>query len=242
MTRAILGALVLSWAIVGTTTVASAQSDPSIQAAGSPAPGVTVPIRVHSPGDSQQFLSAGPPAADGGAPALEGAGGAPTLGDEQPFTNNVILGLSTSGHDGPVWVPGEEIYFGVIPGHQNSLPHIARSQARGQRAGRPNTLTWIGFQPFDDVTRVFIQTGRPAQYQVWESPDGLTVVIRLRDTRIEFSNFRRNVDASFFGRAVNWIDAARVGDSVTEVTIALTRAAGYAIESEGEYIYVDFAN
>jgi hypothetical protein len=85
-----------------------------------------------------------------------------------------------------------------------------------------------------------LQTGRPAQYQIHESPDGLTVTIRLRDTRVDFSNFRRWIDASYFGRPVHMIDTARAEDNVTEVTIDLSRYAAYAVSSEAGYLFIDF--
>ena len=142
------------------------------------------------------------------------------------------------GSDGNDWFYGSEIYRGVTPNEVDSLPHISGSQTRGE-AGE-NTLTWVGFQPFEEFTRVFLQTGRPAQYQVRESPDGLTITVRLRDTRVDFSNFHRWIDASYFGRPVNMIDTNRAEDGITEVTIDLSRYADYALSSDGDYLFLDF--
>ena len=194
----------------------------------------------------------GPRIWDGAAPLPAGAAPAaaappaaaiaPQMGIEseegtEGYTNNRLQSLQEVSL-APTWVYGSEIYRGVTPNEVDSLPHIAGSQARGVLG--ENTLTWVGFQPFDTHTRVFLQTGRPAQYQIHESPDGLTVTIRLRDTRVDFSNFRRWIDASYFGRPVHMIDTARAEDNVTEVTIDLSRYAAYAVSSEAGYLFIDF--
>lgn len=157
---------------------------------------------------------------------------------DSAYTNSRLESLQ-QGDNGVDWLYGSEIYGGVTPHEVDSLPHISASQERGQ-AGE-NTLTWVGFQPFETHTRVFIQTGRPAQYQVQESPDGLTLTVRLRDTRVDFSNFRRWIDASYFGRPVHMIDTERAADGVTEVSIELSRYADYTVSSDGGYLFIDFA-
>ncbi|MFT6397776.1 MAG: hypothetical protein ACJAYU_002531 [Bradymonadia bacterium] len=154
-----------------------------------------------------------------------------------PFSNSRVDSLQAAAAERG-WLFGSDIYRGVTPNEVDTLPHIASSQLRGENGD--NTLTWVGFQPFDTFTRVFLQTGRPAQYQVSESPDGLTITIRLRDTRVDFSNFYRWIDASHFGRPVNMIDTARSGDGVTEVTIDLSRYAEYSVVADGGYLFIDF--
>ncbi|MCB9506614.1 MAG: hypothetical protein H6700_10110 [Myxococcales bacterium] len=220
--------------LLAVSTAAAAQEAPAgyAQALGAPAPGVEVPLQM-SPGASQGLLQAAPPAASqAAAPAGAGA-------ELEGVPNNErVVGLqSGSVAQG---VPGSAIYAGVVPNETDSLPHISDEQARANSGG-PNQLTWLGFQPFPDMTRVFIQTGRPAQYQVRESPDGQTITIRLRDTAIEMSNLRRDVDASYFGRVVQHVDAARNSDGVTEVIITLAEPAGRRVVAEGDYLYVDFA-
>ncbi len=156
---------------------------------------------------------------------------------EAPFSNNRMEGLQAAAAE-QGWFYGSEIYRGVTPNEVDTLPHISSSQHRGETGN--NTLTWVGFQPFETYTRVFLQTGRPAQYQVRESPDGLTITIRLRDTSVDFTNFYRWIDTSHFGRPVNMIDTARSDDGVTEVTIDLSRFAEYSIVAEGGYLFIDF--
>jgi len=57
--------------------------------------------------------------------------------------------------------PAHQIYTGIIPAIRDSLPHITPGQTRGAQAQRPNEVTWIGFQPLNDRTRVFVQTPAP---------------------------------------------------------------------------------
>lgn len=228
----------LGFALLLAAPIASAQTP----AAGTPSPGVEVQHRYSNPSDSRAVLNAQPTApADASGTTGTSTGGAMQIDGDAvgPLVNTRVGGIQEGGGYGDQWVDADLVYTGVIPGARDSLPHISRTQRHGAD-GRRNTLTWIGFQPLEGTTRVFIQTGRPAQYQVVESPDGLTLTVRLRDTTIELSNFRRWIDASYFGRAVSRIDAARGGDGVTEVTIDLSRTAAYTVEGAGEYLYVDF--
>ena len=200
----------------------AAQGGPSVWEAGAPLPEGAVPA-VEAPA----------PETGTALPQLEADGEGGT-----PYQNSRLDSLQQES-DGTVWLYGSEVYRGVTPNEVDSLPHISGSQERAQ-AGQ-NTLTWVGFQPFETHTRVFIQTGRAAQYQVNESPDGMTLTVRLRDTRVDFSNFRRWIDASYFERPVHMIDTTTTGDGVTEVSIALSRFAEYTVSSDGGYLFVDFA-
>jgi hypothetical protein len=135
-------------------------------------------------------------------------------------------------------IVGASIYRGITPNENDTLPHISRFQA----AGGTNQLTWVGFQPFQERTRVFVQTGRSASHSVVPSPDGRTLTIRLPSTRIPLSNFQRDIDASFFDRAVTHVRATRSGDS-TDVVIELGRTVRYEVTQDAEnptYLYIDF--
>lgn len=235
MNRSLTAALV-GLGLFATADAADAQT---MQPAGAPQQGVEVQYRYNNPGQSQTILQAAPPVqAQGQGPAQAAPAGAPAEG-EGPLINTSVHGFSNSAEG--QWLDAHDVYFGVIPGDRDSLPHLTRTQRHGHD-GSANTLTWIGFQPFEETTRIFLQTGRPAQYQVEESPDGLTVTLRLRDTRVELSNFRRGLDTSYFGRSVSNVEAFRRGDGVTEVVIELSQATSYTVEGAGEYLYVDFAN
>lgn len=136
--------------------------------------------------------------------------------------------------------PAGELYRGVIPGTRDELPHLSDARREGARSDRPNQLTWVGFQPQQARTRVFFQSPRPMRYRVnrgvGESP---SVVLVFENAEIPARNFSRFIDASYFGRAVTRIDAREVGGDV-EVTIALREQVEPQVNTQGEYLYVDF--
>lgn len=228
-----------------------------IQTYGAPAQGVEVQNRYTSPAQSQQVLTAQPPA-PATAPAPEGAAapGAPANpyqqvidvraggaeGAEspaQPFVSDRVAGVSEGGE--PIDIA--DYYRGVTPHVIDSLPHISRYQQRAESSSRANELTWVGFQPLAGATRVFIQTGRDADYSINSSPDGLTMTVTLRNTTISVRNFTRDIDASYFGRVVQHVQARRSGRD-TLVTIELSHSPSYTTETETNgdaYLFIDFA-
>ncbi len=239
---------------------------------GAPQAGVDVQYRYSNPSQSQQFLNAQP---QRGATEGQGSSQGTTQGvtrsnanpyqavieargatgpDGQPvevrnpFTSEAVTGLATATYQLGEMIPAELIYRGIIPNTQNSLPHIAAAQRRGATANRANTLTWIGYQPFSDFSRIFLQTGRAAQYAVRPSPDGRTITIRLHNTQISLRNFYREVVAAGFGRSVNSIDARRGPDGSTEVIIEMAEDTRFEFEQgtsveDGvtyHYLYMNF--
>ena len=235
---------------------------------GGPQPGVEVQYRYTNPGDSQQILDAAPATVTG-----EGTGGAAEPrrgvsaadylrqrsaqraaaaaaeegGDavevEEAFVNNVLAGVSAAGGLGGGMIVGATIYTGITPNFTDTLPHVSRLERRAE-AGGNNALTWIGFQPFPETTRVFIQTGRPAAPQLSAAPDGRTLTVRYENTTVGLSNFTRDIDATYFDRAVTHIRGRRVG-AATEVTIELDGTVDYQLvtdENNPDYVYIDFAH
>ncbi len=252
--KAITSALVAAAALLLGAPVFAQQ----IITPGSPSADANVQYRYSNPGQSQQLLQTPTTTATPAAGAGQGAGmgegsanpfqhaldrrnagaeGAEGEAEGPTFTNHEVgFGQQT---EGPLWVQAEDIYRGIIPGVHDSLPHIARYQARAQAGSATNMLTWIGFQPFEGSTRVFIQTGTSARYAVNASPDGMTLTVRLQNTHISLYNFRRELDSSWFGRAVSSIQAYRNGDFV-DVVIALSEASDYTSSQSGDYIFIDF--
>lgn len=209
---------------------------------GGPQPGVEVQYRYSNPSASQQVLTAQPVAPASSTPTGQGAAVTTGEGDEPVFMNDSITSVSNMGAaaGGMAMVVGASIYRGITPHENDTLPHISRYQARASSGS--NQLTWIGFQPFDEYTRVFLQTGRGSTPQLLPSPDGMTLTLRFSSTSISLSNFRRDVDASYFDRAVTHIRAVRNG-SGTDVVIELGRSVRYELvrdDANPNYVYVDF--
>jgi len=210
---------------------------------GAPAEGVQVQSRFSSPGQSQSILTATPSAvaAAAAAPAPPGAGApAPGAaeGAPQPFLNDRVTvgGGSAGSNDGAgdsalQPIDATLIYQGVIPGRSPG--------ANG--TGKTNALNWIGFQPLDRLTRVFVRTDHDAPFEVIAAPDGLSVTVRLKVPAIAHRNLGRTIDTSAFGREVAAIDTKRGPDGTTDVVISLLSPAQFMTEAREGYLYVDFA-
>lgn len=208
---------------------------------GAPAEGVQVQSRFSSPGQSQSILTAAPPAPAAAPAAPAGAGAtAPAAADgaPQPFLNDRVTGGGV--YDGPSDEVGNSVllpisaallYQGVIPGRSPG--------ATG--TGRTNALNWIGFQPLDLVTRVFVRTDHDAPFEVIAAPDGLSVTVRLKVPAIAHRNLGRTIDTSAFGREVAAIDTKRGPEGTTDVVISLLAPARFVTEAHEGYLFVDFA-
>ena len=210
---------------------------------GAPAEGVQVQSRFSSPGQSQSILTAAPPAPASAAavPAPTAAAGAPAPGAAEgapePFFNDrVTVGGGSAGTDDGNGdaelqpIAATLIYQGVIPGRSPG--------ATG--TGKTNALNWIGFQPLDLVTRVFVRTDHEAPFEVIAAPDGLSVTVRLKVPAIAHRNLSRTIDTSAFGREVAAIDTKRGPGGTTDVVISLLSPAQFVTEAREGYLYVDF--
>lgn len=135
-----------------------------------------------------------------------------------------------------------DLYRGIIPGERDSLPHLARARRDGERTDRPNQVTWIGFQPESDRTRVFFQSPRPMQYRIQDARDGNDLVVIFENTRIPARNFSRFIDASYFDRAVERIEASQTRDGNVEVRLTMRDNVRPQVSRSEEYLYFDFAH
>ena len=221
--------------VTATPALATAQS-----MWGAPAEGVQVQSRFSSPGQSQSILTAAPPAPAAAPAAPAGAGAtAPAAADgaPQPFINDRVTvggaygGSSDEAGDSAMLpISAALIYQGVIPGRSPG--------ATGK--GKTNALNWIGFQPLDLVTRVFVRTDHDAAFEIVAAPDGLSVTVRLKVPAIAHRNLSRTIDTSAFGRAVAAIDTKRGPEGTTDVVISLLSPAQFVTEAREGYLYVDF--
>ena len=207
---------------------------------GAPAEGVQVQSRFSSPGQSQSILTAAPPAPAAAPAAPAGAAPAPAAADgaPQPFINDRVTvggaygGSSEEAGDSAMApISAALIYQGVIPGRSLG--------ATG--TGKTNALNWIGFQPLDLVTRVFVRTDHDAPYEVIAAPDGLSVTVRLKVPAIAHRNLSRTIDTSAFEREIAAIDTRRGPEGTTNVVISLLAPARFVTEAREGYLYVDFA-
>jgi len=136
--------------------------------------------------------------------------------------------------------PSEKVYQGVVPGERDSVEHLRRGQQASQSDTDPNEITWIGFQPEQDRTRIFVQTAREPVYSTRREEDGAVFVVRFEDTDIAARNFRRQIDASRFDRVVERIEATPGEDGGVAVRVSLRSPESPTVEVSGTYVYIDF--
>lgn len=78
---------------------------------------------------------------------------------------------------------------------------------------RPTMMTWAGFERAHEGSRVFFQLNGEAQYSV--EHDGLTVKIRLRNTKVNVRNNMRALDLRYFKTPVRSVKVRRRGRDTT---------------------------
>lgn len=197
-----------------------------------------------------------------GAPAAAQDGGATTTttttsyevvpkateSKEPAYENSTISSVSYADIDDPdkgfygLNLPQQQLYTGIIPRVRDGLPHLNRYNRSANRNARSkNRLTWIGYQRMSDKSRIFIQTGRNADYEVLKGQGPNELLVVLKNTRPSLSNFFRDIDCRWMYRSVGHIRSFRRGRD-TVVAIKLLTTVEFSLSSDGAYVYVDFAD
>jgi hypothetical protein len=145
-----------------------------------------------------------------------------------------------SGSEAVEQKPKSDGYRGIVPGERDEVDHLKEQRESGSSTSNPNKLTWLGFQPKDDKTRVFIQTARSPDYNVSESDGGRRMVVTLENTELSDRNFQRSIDTSFFDRNITSIDARPGSGNTVDVTIELESSESPSVETSEDYLYIDF--
>lgn len=136
----------------------------------------------------------------------------------------------------------DKLYRGVIPGMRDTVAHLSKAHAKGQNQANRNELTWLGFEPTDDYTRVFFQTARKADYNILRKQNPAQIEVTLTNTEIAARNFGRFIDTRFFGRNVKRVEATQLDPSTLKIIIELETFAQPTVRESGNYIYLDFPN
>lgn len=140
----------------------------------------------------------------------------------------------------PLKKSADKMYQGVIPGKRDSVEHLKEKQSGERSTTGLNELTWIGFQPEDQRTRIFVQTAREPDYSVRREEDGRRVVVTFDRTEVSTKNFRRHIDASYFDRVVERIETSVVDDETVELRIKLASESTFSVEAAKNYLHIDF--
>ncbi len=130
--------------------------------------------------------------------------------------------------------PQSELYQGVIPGVRDNVKHVEASRQRVDGA----QLLWVGFQPEDTRTRVFIETAGGADYALDQSKPG-ELTLSFAQTKAVAPNMMRDINATFFQRGVKLIETRKQGKDII-VRITYEGDLAPAVSRRDSYVYVDF--
>lgn len=98
---------------------------------------------------------------------------------------------------------------------------ILSTQALAQEnSGELQNLTWIGFQQFQEVSRVFVKTTEKVRYKVDASKPDMVVLI-LENTKIATSNHANHLDTQYFDSPVKFIQPKIIEDASPTVRIEI---------------------
>lgn len=131
-----------------------------------------------------------------------------------------------------------ELYQGIIPGDRDDIPHIQALREASQ--GEPTVISWVGFKPEDERTRVFFQSSSPVQYQVDEEFEDGKLVVTFDNATVPERNFTRFIDARHFDRTVERIEVEELRGGNVEVTLQLNEDLVPSTTTDGQYLYLDF--
>ncbi|QDG54530.1 AMIN domain-containing protein [Persicimonas caeni] len=196
-------------------------------------PGMPVPQQSNGGGQQQ--------AADQQQAGQEGG----AEGEEQLSTSHRITIFSgkNQGPNSPrttLDMAVDQLYRGVIPGTRDEVAHLSRAKKDGASEAKKNQLTWLGFRPTDEHTRVFFQTARKADYHIRRKQNPAVIEITVKNTKISARNFSRFIDTSFFNRNVKRVEAKKVDSSTVEIIIELEKFEQPTVRQDGSYVYLDF--
>ncbi len=91
----------------------------------------------------------------------------------------------------------------------------------------PAVMTWAGFERAPEGSRVFFELSDEAAYEV--STEGLTLRIRMRNTKVNVRNNLRHLDLRYFRTPVRTVKVSRRGRD-TVATVVLKRDAVPVVE------------
>ena len=129
-------------------------------------------------------------------------------------------------------------YRGVIPGIRD-VPAVP-SKEHPPKAKNP-IIEWVGFQPFKDHSRVFIQIIGPYTFSVTKKGTNL-IEVAIPKAKIATPNDARELITDKFATMVKKITIKKKEDMVgpyVAVDIFLKQDVGYLFHQEGKYIFID---
>jgi AMIN domain-containing protein len=105
---------------------------------------------------------------------------------------------------------------------------------KGGPAARPGEVRWLGFEPGDDSSRLFIQLTAPVDPQLSRSGDSVTV--RFAGLRLSARNMRRPLVPRFFATPVRMVRAKQErGDVVVRIALKQALEPKLTTREQGSY-------
>ena len=132
-------------------------------------------------------------------------------------------------------------YKGVVPGIKDvsDVP----SKKNPPKTNHP-VVEWVGFQPFKDYSRVFVQINGQFSFTVTKT-DKQTIQILIPNATVATRNDARELVTFKFPSQVNMIKTIVKSDNsgrTVLIRIFLKKDVGYLFRQDGKYIFVDVEN
>jgi hypothetical protein len=131
----------------------------------------------------------------------------------------------------------ERGYKGIVPGLQDK-PKVESKAKQAGGDGGP-VLEWVGFQPFEQYSRVFLKVSGKFTFTV-AKPNPNKIVVSIPSCKVQTPNDERFLITKAFPSQVDSIFTRQSQDGTT-VEIYLKKNTTYLYKQEGEYIFVDIS-
>ena len=131
-------------------------------------------------------------------------------------------------------------YHGVVPNYRDDLGHRRprkNAKAHVKRRAEAPKITWVGFQQQRFSSRIFIQASLVSHFSITK-PDPHHIVVFIDDAKIPGRQALRPLVTSQYASSVAHVQARRKRHGA-EITITLSRPAGYLYKQDGRYIFID---
>ena len=133
----------------------------------------------------------------------------------------------------------QELYSGMIPGTRDDIGHITQKTQTTRAATK---LTWVGFLPEERRTRVFLQFDGTPEYSQSMNAQKNELTLSFQNAKVVDKNLLHSIDTRFYRRAVRRITVKRKRNKRVVITLTLQSDAQPQIDTQGSYLYIDFAH
>lgn len=202
------------------TTPPPPKTSPPPPAAGTTATGPSTP-KPAGPSTTPPPPTTPPPAEDPNQPGmeLEPEGPPPDLSNTWGYSKAQPLQPRYVKTNDPTYAaPNPVGFYSGVSVQGNHVPPFPAKQT----GAPPVVLTWTGFERAPEGSRVFFELSAEGAYEV--TNDGLTLRIRLRNTKVNVRNNTRYLDLRYFKTPVRTVKVTRKGRD-TLATVVLKRDA-----------------